>query len=127
MKRKWLFLIIAALLIACAPSQPSTIAGSVAGAVKQPKADTALIYLCNDSGPTLIPQDQSVSDETGVVASLPRLTCTVRQMQAGDHTLELTGSGRKLPIKITAAKTYYVRLGYSPVKSYFVGLAGDPL
>lgn len=127
MKPKCFLLIIATVLAACAPSQPSTIAGFVAGAVKQPKADTALIYVCNDSAPALIPRDQSVSDETGVIASLPRLTCTVKQMQAGDHTLQLTGSGRKLPIKIAAGETYNVRFGYSPVKSYFVGLAGDPL
>lgn len=96
---------------------------------QEPAVATADVYLFNDSGRTLIPSDQVVTDNGKKVASLPRQTFVKLQFAPGTHLLKPKPALWKqhLSLDVLAGRTYYVVVAYKPERSWAVPFAGAPL
>ena len=75
-----------------------------------PHAATADVYLFNDSGRTLIPSDQVVTDNGKKIASLPRQTFTKLQLAPGAHLLKPKPAlwKQQVSLDVLAGRTYFV-------------------
>ena len=90
------------------------------------KAD---VYLFNDSGRTLIPSDQVVTDNGKKVASLPRQTYVKLELAPGTHLLKPKPAlwRQQVFLDVVPGRDYYVVVAYKPERSWAVPFAGAPL
>ena len=91
--------------------------------------ESADVYLLNDSGRTLIPSDQVVTDNGQKIASLPRQTYVKLQLAPGVHLLntKVPNKKRQVSLDVVAGKTYFVVVAYKPGRSWAAPFGGDPL
>jgi hypothetical protein len=101
----------------------------VAGIVFAAATAKADVYLFNDSGRTLIPSDQVVTDNGKKVASLPRQTYVKLELASGVHLLKPKPAlwKQQVSLDVVAGRDYYVVVAYKPERSWAVPFAGAPL
>ncbi len=89
----------------------------------------AALYLFNDSGWTLIPGNQDITDNGKPIASLPRQTYTRFFITPGPHVLRPDPFLWKQEVSLHAepGASYYIVIGYRPERSWALPLAGSPL
>jgi hypothetical protein len=89
----------------------------------------AELYVFNDSGWTLIPSNQEVTDNGKPLASLPRQTYSRLFITPGRHVLRPEPFLWKQEVMLNAESgaRYYVVIGYRPERSWAWPLAGPPL
>ncbi|MGH6660722.1 MAG: hypothetical protein ACREB6_04235 [Rhodospirillales bacterium] len=124
----------AAVAVAGCAAEPDTAARDAPTAkprpMIEPDAGSAVVYLFNDSGWTLISNDYAVYAGDTKIASLPRKHFTARKLPPGRHTVRIMpeplGPTHQLAFDAMAASKYYVVFGYNPEKSFLVPLLGDP-
>jgi hypothetical protein len=89
----------------------------------------AELYVFNDSGWTLIPSNQEVTDNGKPLASLPRQTYVRLVITPGRHVLRPEPFLWKQEVMLNAESgaRYYVVIGYKPERSWAWPLAGPPL
>jgi hypothetical protein len=102
------------------------VAGIILAASTSVKAD---VYLFNDSGRTLIPSDQVVTDNGKKVASLPRQTYVKLDLEPGTHVLRPKPYlwKQQVSLDVVPGRDYYVVVAYKPERSEAWPLAGAPL
>ena len=113
------------LLAGCATQPPAP------APTPPPAADAAELYIFNDSGWTLMPGNQTVTDNGQAIASLPRHTYARVSIARGPHVLRPEPFLWKQEVILNAepARSYYVVVAYNPERSLGLGLgvAGAPL
>ena len=89
----------------------------------------AAVYLFNDSGRTLIPSDQVVTDNGKKIASLPRQTYVKLDLAPGTHLLRPKPYlwKQQVSLDVVPGRDYYVVIAYKPERSWAVPFAGAPL
>ena len=102
------------------------VAGIALAVSTSAKAD---VYLFNDSGRTLIPNDQVVTDNGRMVASLPRQTYVKLELAPGTHLLKPKPAlwKQQVSLDVVPGRDYYVVVAYKPERSWAVPFAGAPL
>jgi hypothetical protein len=92
-------------------------------------AGKAELVVINDSGPTLIPSDQKVTDNGKPLASLPRQTYARLRIAPGPHQLRPEPFLWKQEVSLDAkgGEAYYVVVAYKPERSWAAPFAGAPL
>ena len=119
--RRWFVLLMLATAVApCGLAQ-------VPGAPVQ--AGTGEIIIFNDSGKTLIPSNQKVTDHGKAFASLARQTYVKVAVPAGAHVLRPDPFLWKQEVRFTVepGTTHYVVVAYKPERSWALPAAGAPL
>jgi hypothetical protein len=89
----------------------------------------AELYIFNDSGWTLMPGKQKVTDQGKLIASLPRQTYTRVLVAPGIHVLHpkpVVGR-HEVTLNAEAGARYYVVIGYRPERSWVAPFAGSPV
>jgi len=124
-------LALVALYMSGCASQSSPVAPSL------PRPETSLqipegeaeLYVFNDSGRTLIPSNQVVTDNGKQIASLPRQTYVRIFIAPGSHVLRPEPFLWKQEVKLNVqpGDTRYIVIGYKPERSWASPLAGPPL
>lgn len=91
--------------------------------------DTGDLYVFNDSGWTLIPSDQVITDNGKRLISLPRQTYAKVSLSIGVHQLRPDPFlwKQEVSLNITAGSRHYVVVAYKPDRSWALPLAGSPL
>lgn len=124
------FFLAATLMFGCASPQNVGTTSLVQPATpfQIPEGMSAL-YLFNDSGWTLIPGNQDVTDNGKPIASLPRQTYTSIIITPGPHLLRPDPFLWKQEVSLHAepGANYYIVIGYKPERSWALPLAGAPL
>lgn len=92
-------------------------------------ATSAELYIFNDSGRTLIPSNQVVTDNGRPVASLPRQTYVKLVLAPGLHLLKPEPPLWKQAVSLNAVpgSRYFVVVAYRPERSWAMPYAGAPL
>lgn len=129
------FLISIAGLLAAAAVAPSCLAQGQGPDAAASAPDTApevaagLLYVFNDSGPTLIPNNQVVADNGSKLASLPRRTYAKVRLTPGPHLLKPDPPlwKQQVLLNVVAGNRYFVVVAYKPERSWAGPLAGAPL
>jgi hypothetical protein len=95
----------------------------------QPPAGTAELVIFNDSGKTLVPSDQKVTDNGKRLASLARQTYVKVAVAAGAHLLRPDPYLWKQEVRLTVepGTTHYLVIAYKPERSWALPAAGAPL
>jgi len=90
---------------------------------------TGLLYVFNDSGPTLIPSNQVVTDNGARLVSLPRRTYSTVQLVPGSHLLKSVPPLRtqQVQLNVVTGGRYFVVVAYRPERSWAFPLAGAAL
>jgi hypothetical protein len=118
------FMVFAAALHAAA-AQSSDLPAS------EPVPEPALaeLYIFNDSGRTLIPSDQVITDNGQRLVRLPRQTYIKLQISPGAHLLKPDPPlwKQEVSLNVVAGHRYYVVIAYRPERSWATPLAGAPL
>lgn len=130
--RTALFITLSTLLVFTAnpagqaQSHPAASSASGVEAVSQPVAD---LYIFNDSGRTLIPSNQVVTDNGAKLVSLPRQAYAKVQLQPGPHVLKPEPFlwKQQVILDVAAGKRYFVVVAYKPKRSWAAPFAGAPL
>jgi len=88
-----------------------------------------VLYVFNDSGPTLIPGNQVVTDNGIRLVSLPRRTYAKVRLSPGSHLLKPDPPlwKQQVLLNVVAGNRYYVVVAYKPERSWSMALAGAPL
>jgi hypothetical protein len=120
----FLMLVWTAAPIANAQEQAAPASNSM-----QPPAGTTELVIFNDSGKTLIPSDQKVTDNGKLVASLARQTYVKVAVAAGAHLLRPDPYLWKQEVRLTVepGTTHYLVIAYKPERSWVLPAAGAPL
>jgi len=116
------------LVLACsAQAQESSGAASTPSASVQERP--AELYIFNDSGRTLVPSNQVVTDNGQKVASLPRQTYIKLDVAPGPHLLKPDPPlwKQQVSLNVVAGNRYFVVIAYKPVRSWAWPAAGAPL
>ncbi len=129
------FLIAIAGTLAAAALTPSCLAqapgpDTPASAPESPQeVETGLLYVFNDSGPTLIPSNQVVTDNGAKLVSLPRRTYAKVRLAPGPHLLRPDPPlwKQQVLLSVVAGSRYFVVVAYKPERSWGAPLAGAPL
>ena len=110
-----------------AQSQPAASAAAGSEAVSRPAV--ADLYIFNDSGRTLVPSNQVVTDNGIKLVSLPRQAYSKVQLQPGPHLLKPDPPlwKQQVLLDVVAGNRYFVVVGYKPERSWAAPLAGAPL
>src|SRR5512137_2238117 len=97
--------------------------------VAQPQAGTAELVIFNDSGKTLIPGNQKVTDNGKPLASLARQTYVKVVVAAGAHLLRPDPYLWKQEARLTIepGTTRYIVVAYKPERSWALPAAGASL
>lgn len=124
--------LLALLALAALPAgraQPMAAQDAAAKPTDAPQAVVAYLYVFNDSGRTLIPGNQVVTDNGARLVSLPRQTYARLQIAPGRHLLKPDPPLWKQQILLdaVAGQRYYVVIAYRPERSWAMPLAGAPL
>jgi len=92
-------------------------------------AGTGEIIIFSDSGKTLIPSNQKVTDNGKAFASLARQTYVKVAVPAGAHRLRPDPYLWKQEVALTVepGTTHYVVVAYKPERSWALPAAGAPL
>ncbi|BAK77528.1 hypothetical protein NH8B_2730 [Pseudogulbenkiania sp. NH8B] len=93
-------------------------------------AESATLVVMNISGPTLVSNNQDITDNGSEIASLPRLTYKTLPIGAGHHEFRFKAfpQGKRVAtLEAESGKTYYLEVGYSPGRSWAFPFAGDPM
>jgi hypothetical protein len=87
------------------------------------------LYVFNDSGPTLIPSNQVVTDNGAKLVSLSRQAYAKLQLEPGPHLLKPDPPlwKQQVLLNAVAGKSYFVVVAYKPVRSWAFPLGGAPL
>ena len=95
----------------------------------QPLAVVADLYVFNDSGRTLIPGNQVITDNGAQLVSLPRQTYARLKIAPGRHLLKPDPPlwKQQILLNAVAGQRYYVVIAYRPERSWAMPLAGAPL
>lgn len=93
------------------------------------EGETGLLYIFNDSGPTLIPGKQVVTDNGARLVSLPRRTYAMVRLAPGPHLLKPNPPlwKQQVQLSVVAGSSYYVVIAYRPERSWALPFAGTPL
>ena len=120
-------LAFAAVSAGHAQSQPAASAAAGSDAVSQPAV--ADLYIFNDSGRTLVPSNQVVTDNGIKLVSLPRQAYSKVQLQPGPHLLKPDPPlwKQQVLLDVVAGNRYFVVVAYKPERSWAAPLAGAPL
>lgn len=96
---------------------------------REEKDQVGLLYIFNDSGFTLIPGKQNLSDNGKRLISLPRQTYAIIPLQPGKHVLQPapTHYNQKVVIEVAPGQSYYVVIAYMPGRSWAAPFAGSPI
>jgi hypothetical protein len=88
-----------------------------------------LLYVFNDSGPTLIPSNQVVTDNGARLVSLPRRTYAKVRLAPGPHLLKPDPPlwRQQVLLNVVPGNRYFVVVAYKPERSWAAPLAGAPL
>jgi hypothetical protein len=129
------FLISIAGTLAAAALAPSCLAQgpgpdtAASAAETAPEVAAGLLYVFNDSGPTLIPSNQVVTDNGTKLASLPRRTYVKVRLTPGLHLLKPDPPlwKQQVLLNVVAGNRYFVVVAYKPERSWAAPLAGTPL
>ena len=129
------FLISIAATLAAAALTPSCLAQGPGRDTAASAPETAseveagLLFVFNDSGPTLIPSNQVVTDNGTKLASLPRRTYAKVRLAPGAHLLKTDPPlwKQQVLLNVVAGKRYFVVVAYKPERSWATPLAGVPL
>jgi len=129
------FLISIAGVLTAAALAPSCLAqgqgpDTVASAPEtSPETEAGLLYVFNDSGPTLIPSNQVVTDNGTTLASLPRRTYARFRLSPGPHLLKPDPPlwKQQVLLNVVPGNRYFVVVAYKPERSWAAPLAGAPL
>jgi hypothetical protein len=99
-----------------------------AGAASTP-ATTSVLYVLNDSGRTLFPSNQVVTDNDKEIVSLARQTYARLTIAPGQHVLRPEPYLWKQEVRLSVepGATYFVVVAYKPERSWALPLAGPPL
>lgn len=83
----------------------------------------------NDSAWTLIPSNQKISDNGQLLVSLPRQTYKKIIIKSGQHILRPESSSweQVIELNVRAGQKLYVVIGYRPLRSWAIPLAGPPI
>ena len=115
-------------VLACsAQAQESSRAAS---ATSEPVQElSAELYVFNDSGRTLVPSNQVVTDNGQKIASLPRQTYVKLRVAPGPHLLKPDPPlwKQQVSLNVVAGNRYFVVVAYKPERSWASPLAGAPL
>ena len=89
----------------------------------------AQLYVINDSGPTLIPTNQVVTDNGKRLVSLPRHAYAKLELRPGPHLLKPDPPlwKQQVLLNVVAGNRYFVVIAYKPERSWGAPLAGAPL
>jgi len=92
-------------------------------------AGTGEIIIFNDSGKTLIPSNQKVTDNGKACASLARQTYVKVTVPAGAHRLRPDPYlwKQEVDLAVEPGTTHYVVVAYKPERSWALPAAGAPL
>lgn len=92
-------------------------------------AAVAHLFVFNDSGRTLIPSDQVVTDNGKKLVSLPRQTYVRLELPPGPHLLKPDPYlyKQQVLLNVVAGRRYFVVVAYKPERSWAAPLAGAPL
>lgn len=95
----------------------------------QPPAGMANLVIFNDSGKTLIPSNQKITDNGKPLASLARQTYVTVAVTAGAHLLRPDPYLWKQEVRLTVepGTTHYLVIAYKPERSWALPAAGAPL
>jgi hypothetical protein len=98
-------------------------------AVSEAAPGTGELVIFNDSGRTLIPSNQKVTDNGKPLASLARQTYMKLVIPAGPHLLRPDPFLWKQEVRINVepGSTHYVVVAYKPERSWALPAAGAPL
>ena len=90
---------------------------------------TGELVIFNDSGWTLIPSNQKVTDNGKALASLARATYVKVIVPAGPHLLRPDPFLWKQEVRLTIepGTTHYIVIAYKPERSWALPAAGAPL
>jgi hypothetical protein len=94
-----------------------------------PEVAAGLLYVFNDSGPTLIPGNQVVTDNGTKLVSLPRRTYARIRLTPGPHLLKPDPPlwKQQVLLNVVPGNRYFVVVAYKPERSWAAPLAGTPL
>jgi hypothetical protein len=90
----------------------------------------AVLYIVNDSGPTLMSSNQDITDNGEQIASLPRQTYVKLDIAGGHHEFRFKPfpQGKRVAtLDAQAGQIYYLLVGYSPGRSWGFPFGGDPM
>lgn len=87
------------------------------------------LYIFNDSGPTLIPGNQVVTDNSITLASLPRRTYLKVELAPGRHLLKPDPPlwKQQVALDVIPGNRYFVVIAYRPERSWAWPAADAPL
>ena len=119
--------LLALVDISSGQAQPQPASAPASGS-EAPSA-VAHLYVFNDSGRTLIPSDQVVTDNGKKLVSLPRQTYVKLELPPGPHLLKPDPSVFKQQVLLNAVpgNRYFVVVAYKPERSWAAPFAGAPL
>lgn len=91
--------------------------------------EMAEVVVLNDSGATVIPGRQQLTDNGKPLASLPRRTYARLPIAPGPHVLRPDPFlwKQEVILDAQAGAKYYVVIAYKPQRSWAAPLAGSPL
>lgn len=104
-------------------------ANAASGSAATSQPTTADLYIFNDSGRTLVPGNQVISDNGTKLVSLPRQAYAKLQLQPGPHLLKPDPPlwKQQVLLEVVAGNRYFVVVAYRPERSWAAPLAGAPL
>ncbi len=119
--RPFVSLLLLLSLLACAHGQDQPAASAASG--------TAELFIFNDSGRTLIPGNQKVTDNGRPLTSLARMTYVRLIVPAGPHLLRPDPFLWKQEVQMTIepGSKRYVVIAYKPSRSWAYPARGAPL
>jgi hypothetical protein len=121
-----------ALILAGTAAAPCCLAqgaGSDAAPAATSEIAAGVLYIFNDSGPTLIPSNQVVTDNGAKLASLPRRSYIKVKLSPGPHLLKPDPPlwKQQVLLDVVAGNRYFVVVAYKPERSWAAPQAGAPL
>jgi hypothetical protein len=110
----------------CDAQEPAAPAAAAPGAAE---AQTGDLYIFNDSGHTLMPSNQVVTDNGHKLVSLPRHTYVRLQVAPGHHVLKPDPPlwKQQVSLDVVAGGRYFVVVAYRPERSWAAPAGGAPL
>jgi hypothetical protein len=122
-------IVVLAMLAAVAGSAIGQEPAPAMPVVSDAASGTGELVIFNDSGRTLIPGNQKVTDDGKPLASLARQTYVRLVIPAGPHLLRPDPFLWKQEVRIVVepGSTHYVVVAYKPERSWALPAAGAPL
>lgn len=112
----------------CRAQAPEAAAAASASSTT-PEVTSGTLYIFNDSGPTLIPSNQFVTDNGIKLAGLPRQTYLRVELAPGRHLLKPDPPlwKQQVALDVIAGNRYFVVIAYRPERSWAWPIAEAPL